>query len=296
MAQEESPPLIQQKSLEALARLLPDASTPIPPTSAAVIEEVDHLVDWLIARFPDDPDSYEVAARVRFWLGDPDSAVKYWETCLALNPDYAYAYHGMGLVAAKKGDHAKAAELFRTVLRFAPNAPVPQLDLATALVTLGEMEEAAAVLEQHVKVARDPTPGWILLGKAYLNLGRPQRAKEAYQAAVRLHADSADARFGLATAYARLGESEQSAREMAKFKELMAGEKAARKVEKTQRDDAAEMRAGLAATYRTVSRVCRLGGAPQEAEQFARRAFAISPQASNALPNPDDPRKSRMGR
>jgi tetratricopeptide (TPR) repeat protein len=279
-----------------LAAQLPNASSPLPATSTEVIEEVNHLVDWLVARFPDDPDSYEVTARVRFWLGDSEAAAKCWEKCVELSPAYAYAYHGMGLVAAKKGEHEKAADLFRKVLELAPGAAAPEIDLATALVTLGRMEEAAAVLEKHVRRARDPAPGLILLGKAYLNLNKCPQAKATYEAAAKLQPDSADVRFGLATACFRLGESQEAKKQMAKFKDLMAKEKEIRKAERSRADDVDEMRAGLAAIYHTASRVCGLGGAPRQAEQFARRAAMLSQVSLPVLPAPEDPRSRRMNR
>ncbi len=298
VADGERPPL-RKKSPEDLATLLPNASSGLPATSREVTEEANHLVDWLVARFPDDPDSYEVMARVRFWLGDSEAAVKCWEKCVELSPAYAYAYHGMGLVAAKKGEHEQAVDLFRKVLEFAPNAEGPQSDLANALLTLGRMEEAAALLEKHVRTARDPAPGLILLGKAYLNLNKIPQAKASYEAAARLQPNSGDARFGLATACSRLGQSQEAKEQMTKFKELMAKEKEVRKAERSRPDDVEAMRRGLAATYRIVSRICGLAGAPREAERFARRAETLSNESLPslpALPAPEDTRSRRMKR
>lgn len=255
----------------------PDPDSPLPTTPAAVVEEARHVAHWLMERFPNDPDSLEVMARVHHWLGDSAEAVKCWQQCLELNPDYVHAYFGMGIVAEGKGEYQKAVKLFRRAAELAPDSPEPQRQLASALINLGQMDEAISVLETHVKSTPDPAAALVMLGMAYRHLKDFERAKETYEAAIRAYPANPNAHYGLAIACTRLGETEQAKEHMARFKELMAKEKNLRKNQRRQFDDLAEMSQKLAGTYTTAGQLFDGNGKPAEAERLWRRGAAVDP-------------------
>jgi tetratricopeptide (TPR) repeat protein len=261
----------------ALAAALGDPTSPRPTTVEALIEEAQRVTERLVEAFPNSPDAREVAARLHLQLGDSERAVEAWEKCLALNPSYGYAYHGLATVAAKKGEHEKAVSLFRRALLLNPNAFDTQIALAQALIDLDKMEEAVRLLETNVQADPRPYRGRVLLGMAYLQREEYEKAKENYEAAIAAHPKHANAHFGLATACARLGEDELSKKYMAKFRELRAGEREIGSRQRNEFDDLDATCADVARIYVDVGRVCHAHGSLPEAERSWRRAAALDP-------------------
>lgn len=249
---------------------------PLPDAPAAVVAEAFRLAEDLLRRFPQDPDAYEVNARVHFWLGDSAAAVKSWERSLELAPGYAHAYHGLGLAAAKRGDHEQAAEMFRKVLDLAPASVEPRLELASALANLGQWEEVVGTLEPGLPKTPNPGPALMLLGKAYLHLDRLADAKRCFAEVLRVYPLHANARFGFATACARLKETNLAKQEMEKFRAIRSEERQERQARQGAYDELDPMRAALAALYTTAGEVCSGAGNPDDAERFWRRAAALA--------------------
>ena len=260
---------------------LPDPASPPPATTEALVEELNQVTGSLVQSFPNSPDALEVMGRAQLWRGNTDEAVKSWEKCLTLKPGYAYAYRGLGSVAAKKGDYEKAVTMFRRALLFAPTSPEIQTELADALTNLGKLEEAITMLEENVKTDLRPWRGFVLLGMAYLQRKDYQKAKESYEKAIAAHPKHANAHFGLATVYARLGLKEKSREYMEKFKELRAGEREIRTLKRNQYDDQSAIRGEVAGTYTDAGRVYLAYGRLQEAERLWRRAATLHPTDVN---------------
>ena len=269
---------------DSLLDTVVEPAASVPPTPGAMVEEAGRLARWLIGRIPNDPDSLETVARVQFSRGDTAEALKSWEKCLELNPGYAYAYHGMGLIAAKKGEQEEAVRCFRRALELAPAAGEPQTELAAVLMQLGRTEEAVPLLEQSTRAlygsarASRFARASQLLGKAYLTLERYEQAKRHFEKFLGDFPDDSNARFGLATACARLGEAEMGNAHMAKFKELRAGEAKARMARKEEPYDELQTRDELATHYTTAGRVCDGAGYHREARKLWERAAVLDPK------------------
>jgi tetratricopeptide (TPR) repeat protein len=250
---------------------------PPPKTAADLIEEAKRFADGVVESFPNDPDAIEVKARVRHYLGDSSTAVECWQRCLELNPDYAYAYHGLGLVAAKKADDEEAAALQRKAWTLAPGFADAAVALAEALMKLGKIEETIEVLEEHVRLDPASMLSHVVLGQAYMQAREHEKARDAFRAALELYPDVSNARYGLATALARLGQSEESKREMEKAKELRA-EKKIRAGMGSRFDDLEAMCVDFAVNYTSASRVYLAHREAAAAERLCRRAATLDPQ------------------
>ena len=212
-----------------------------------------------------------------FWLGDSAEAVRSWQKCLDLDPNYGFAYHGMGLIAAKAGDHEKAVGLFRKTLELSPKSPIPQIDLAESLMHLARLDEAVDLLEDNVRDFPDPTPALVLLGKAYLQKNEPHRAKRAFDAVLRRQPEHPKALYGMVTAYTQMKDEEKAGEYLAKFKLVRGREKEERYAAGARNDDAASMRPALAAHYTIAGRACEQAGDVRHAEDFWRRAGELDP-------------------
>jgi tetratricopeptide (TPR) repeat protein len=275
--QPEKPLPVPEIAPAGSASALPDPAAPAPATPEALFGELNQVTDRLLESFPDDPDALEVVARAEQWLGRSDRAIELWEQCLQRDPRYAYAYLGMGSVAAKRGETERAVSLFRKALLFAPASSQAQVDLASALLDLGEIEEAVALLEEHVKTAPNPVAGFVLLGMAHLQRKEYQKAKEYYEKAIALHPKHANAHYGLAQACAHLGLKAESQEYMKRFQELRASEREIRTLERNQFDDLGTMCEDVAGLYVDAGRVYLAYKRLPEVEGLWRRAATLDP-------------------
>jgi tetratricopeptide (TPR) repeat protein len=75
---------------------------------------------------PDAPDLYHFAGearRLRTVAGDAEDARADYEAALRIDPAYAPAWHGLGLLERSVGNHDAARAAFRTYLNLNPEAP-----------------------------------------------------------------------------------------------------------------------------------------------------------------------------
>jgi len=256
----------------------PDLSLPLPETAAALIAEANQLARWLVARFPDDPDSLEILARVQFWQGKTDEALASWQSCLERKPDYAHAYHGMGMLAARQGDHAKAAELYSKALEIAPQAPQPLFELATSLVALGKPAQAIPLLEQSARRSANPAPAYAKLADLCLRANDDEKAAKYAGLLAEVAPEVSNARYVLATVCARRGDAQQAKEHLAKFQELREKEKTVKKQERDEvQDDVNKMRLAVSAAYAMAGRACLGRQEAGLAEKLWRRGAALAP-------------------
>ena len=273
-------PLPSTDEAQAPLPSVPQPAAPDPPppkTAADLIEEAKRFADGVVESFPNDPDAIEVKARVQYYLGSYPAAVECWERCIERDPTYAYAYHGLGLVAAKKADYEEAAAKQRQALTLAGGFSDAAVELADALMKLAKLDEAIEVLEKHLKVDPRSAPARVSLGHAYLQAREYQKAREAYRAALEIHADIPRAQFGLATALARLGQPDESRQAMEKYKELEANKLEVRTNLRSRFDDLGAMCVDFAVSFTYASRVCLAHGDLAEAERLCRRAATLDP-------------------
>ncbi len=250
---------------------------PRPETIQDLIEEAERTADRLERSFPDDPDAVELRARTHFYVGRHAAAVECWERCLKHSPQYGYAYHGMGLVAAKEADYEKAVILQRKAVEFAPWLPDAVIKLADSLTKLDRPGEAIEVLEKHQPGDFQSLQAQLALGRAYLQNKDYEKSRDAYGAALDTHGDSAAAEFGLATALTRLGQREESTQAMERYKELAANDLALRARTKREFDDLQSMCVDLASSFSIAGAVCLAHGDADQAEAVCRRAAVLDP-------------------
>ena len=248
----------------------------LPKSAKALIEDAIHFTDVLVEAFPINPDCQEVKARLMDWLGKSEEAVKCWEKCLELDPDYGYAYLGCGTAAAAKGDNAKAADLFRKALELDPASFAAGSGLAEALRSSGREEEAVAILEEWMR--KDPRSyGFFILGQAYSQMGQFEKARDNFEAAVRKYPKYDDAHYRLSTLYQRLGQPEKAKEHLAKSRELKAQAREETKQKARRYDDLGIVSTRVAETYAAGAGLYLTAGKRREAEELWRRAAELAP-------------------
>ena len=257
------------------APIAPDL--PPPESVEELLGEARRTGDRLVRLFPNDPDALEVKARIQYYVGDYPAAIACWERCLQLNPDYGYAYHGLGLVAAKRAEYEEAAVQQGKAFTLAVGLPDFAVELADTLMKLGQLDEAIEVLDRHLAVNPKSARGQLTLGHAHLQAKQYGKARDAYRAALRLHPEMPRAQFGLATALARLGNREESREAMERYKVLEAKKIEFRRNLRSQFDDLEAVCVDFAVHFTHASRVCLAHGDLAEAERLCRRAVTLDP-------------------
>jgi len=242
----------------------------------------ERVADQLVADFPDDPAALNVQARRHYLLIESDAAVKLWRKCLDLDPEYADAYFGLGLVATDRGDHEKAIQRYEDVARLDVDDPRVPVLLAKNMLLAGRAEDATLVLEQHVTTQRSSVEAWETLGQAHLQSQRYDRAAQCFEFAVEIMPGYKNAIHGLSQAYAGLGDVPKAEAFAQQFRQLD---------DQMRAQDPEESKAGnprfawraAAQVYADAARVRGQHGEAQRAEDFLLRAVLLQPDSTPHL-------------
>jgi len=264
-----SPRLLAAKFHERA--LQPDA------TAEDLLSLALRAADELVKDYPDDPGAWSVQARRHYLLSETEQARRLWRRSLDLDPNFAEAYFGLGLVALDADQHVQAIERFEDVARLAPDDPRVPVLLAKGLLLAGRTEDAILVLEQHIASQQTSAEAWEMLGQAHLQAQRFDRAAEAFEVALGAVPQMKDALYGVSRAYAGLGQTQKAAEYTEAFRRLAdaaqaentAGAKAFR-----DRDFAAHV---AAQTHADAARIYLRHGKVQESEDLLLRAVHLEP-------------------
>ncbi|MCL4192288.1 MAG: tetratricopeptide repeat protein, partial [Thermoguttaceae bacterium] len=239
----------------------PDVLPAMPSTSASLPDTVDALnvellavVDDVARAIPANADALELKARVLDWLGKSADAAACWQECLALDPKYAYAYEGLGRLAARKEDYAQAAELLAKAIESQPGSFTARAALADVMLKTGRPQEAIEIMEPF-RVGDPRSHAFFVTGQAQMQLGEFDKAKESFEAAIGRWPDYAEAYRSLGTACLRLHLKADAARAMRKATELRSKAQQARNQMRAEYDDFAESCRFAADTYSAAARL-----------------------------------------
>jgi superkiller protein 3 len=250
----------------------------VPATVKAAIEEMRCVAQRVLTDFPNTPDALEMSARLYLTFGQSAKAAEYWERCLALAPDYSYAYRGLATIATNKGDLPEAVRLLRKALATAPDSFEAQFELAKSLFDESRIQESLEVLQKHLRAHPRSARGYTLLGAVYLQSNAPEKARQAYQSAIEIDPNDEYPYLGLATACATLGRAEESKQCRQKFRQLRAGTFKASQGRLSDYDDVAGLCYELAKACTNAGRLYMARGNFAEVERLCRRAVQVAPR------------------
>jgi superkiller protein 3 len=111
--------------------------------------------------------------------GFNDKAHEIYQRILALQPDNAIAYYGLGVIQIKHGQPAEAAALLERSLRIDPRNAYAHYKLGKLRMMEGRVEEAARAFETALEIDAQLRTALYNLGLAYLRLGDERRGREA---------------------------------------------------------------------------------------------------------------------
>ncbi len=183
---------------------------PLPTSVGALLSEALGIGQQLTERYPNVADAHEVYARIQYNVGCIGEAEASWRRALELAPNYAYAIHGLGLVAAKRCDFQAAADYQGQALALMPELDDAVRYGAKAHLRLGDAERAIEMLQDYLALQPEDTKTTVHLGQAQLAAGRYEQARQTFASALETHPDIPRAQYGLTLALARLKEDDRA--------------------------------------------------------------------------------------
>ncbi len=121
-------------------------------------------------------------------VGDFDEAVKLFEKCLELSPNFDDAQNYLGYMWAERGTNLdRARELIEKAVKTDPENEAYQDSLGWVLFKQGNLREALEPMLRAVKLAEKPDPTlYDHLGDIYFALGERDKAVEAWRKSVEI--------------------------------------------------------------------------------------------------------------
>jgi len=115
--------------------------------------------------------------------GDREQAQKYFEKCLALEPNFAEALNYLGYMWAEKGEHLdKAREMIEKALKAEPDSAAFLDSMGWVLFKLGQPREALDYLLKAVEKSAEPDATlYDHLGDVHAALKDMDKAREAWR-------------------------------------------------------------------------------------------------------------------
>jgi tetratricopeptide (TPR) repeat protein len=209
-----------RQSLEAFARA---AKLKAPQASDLKIAALDYVLlnDYeSAARYleqslkinPQDAEARYHLGRVRYQQNQFDPAIAAFEEVLRQEPANAKAEDNLGLCFEAKNQNEKAMAAYRKAIEMDATAsakiPQPYVDLGRLLNTLNRAPEAEPPLSEALKIQLDSAPAHYELGRTLFLLGRLQDSQSQLIEAIRLDPDNSSPHYLLGRVYSRMGESE----------------------------------------------------------------------------------------
>jgi len=154
-------------------------------------------------------------------------AVEEFRQALELAPDSPRERLNYGLALLKAGKTAEGVAELEKVQKQAPEIPHTWFNLGIAYKRDSQYDKAIAQFEGMIARVPDEPVSHYNLGTLYKLTGKPELALQQFEEAARLGPNLAGPRFQLFNAYKQAGRTDDSARELAKFKEIKAQEGAA---------------------------------------------------------------------
>jgi tetratricopeptide (TPR) repeat protein len=172
---------------------------------AGRLDEAVRIYRAILSQHPENADALHLLGVATLQRGDAGEAEPLLARAAGLqggNPDVHFHHANALCILNRYGD---TAEAFRRVVALRPDDAAAWFGLGDALGQLRRFEEAADAFRRTVALAPDAHEHQIALGVALRNLGRVTEAEAIYRRVIAAHPGMAEAHANLATALQQQG-------------------------------------------------------------------------------------------
>lgn len=113
------------------------------------------------------------------------AAINSFQTAIEVYPNYAAAYHDLGLVYWQSAKYDLAKECFERVIDLDPTSASAQLNLGNVWQQKQQLERAILAYQQAVNIRPDYASAWHNLGLVYKNRKQLEAAEIAFGRAIK---------------------------------------------------------------------------------------------------------------
>lgn len=149
--------------------------------------------------------------------GKTDSAIREFQTAVALEPDPEY-HHNLGMAYQQKGLKEEALREYRVVLAVNPSSAITHNNIGNLLIDKGCFDEGISKFKEAVRLKPHYYDAHYNLGLAYFKKGLLDDSLDAFKRALHYEPDHAEAHSCLGTVYANKGSFDEAIME---FKETL---------------------------------------------------------------------------
>jgi tetratricopeptide (TPR) repeat protein len=146
-------------------------------------EDALHFYRLALEAAPDDPIAHYLYGRA---TNDPQAALGEFTHAIELDPDFAWAHHGLGAARAMIGDVDAAIASFERAIELQPDMAEAHSHLANLYLSLEREDEAVAAYRRAIEVAPASGDAYFYLGAWMAHHERHDEALELLEEAVRL--------------------------------------------------------------------------------------------------------------
>jgi tetratricopeptide (TPR) repeat protein/DNA-binding winged helix-turn-helix (wHTH) protein len=162
---------------------------------------------------------------------DLETALRYFQKALDVDPGFAQAYAGLADASLEMyGQNRqnfwaeKAIHAAQQALRLDPATAEAHFALGSVYYATGDADQAVTELQRGLQLASNSGEGYRRLGSAYLAQGRKDEALQAYERAIQWSPYYADNYQMLGDAYVSLGQTDKALATFQKLTDLAPGD------------------------------------------------------------------------
>ncbi len=146
-------------------------------------EDALHFYRLALEAAPDDAAAHYLFGRA---TNDPQAAISEFERAVELEPDFAWAHHGLGAARAMIGEIEPAIASFERAIELRPDLAEAHSHLANLYLSLEREDDAVAAYRRAIEVAPASGDAYFYLGAYMAHHDRHDEALELLEEAVTL--------------------------------------------------------------------------------------------------------------
>lgn len=147
-------------------------------------------VDQLIREFPESVEANNIAARVYFFLRQPDKAEPYWRKCLEIGPQSSSYYSGLAMILEERGQPEEVQKLIEKAHSLGLKSAETNIRWIKAIESLGQVDLALNEATTAIQSYPDSHELWQIQGQLYNQLGRFEEAEGSFRKSLELGGSS----------------------------------------------------------------------------------------------------------